>query len=643
MSKGARIRRERAKQREQHGAGGSGPKVGAIFGGPPPWMPAPGATVADADAEITKIGQFLSAQPNLMVCGHLGLTPLTENDRRDLLAGISLYDALETVAVLQGQWDVAYTTTQRVDVVEGDFLEGGGTEGVCERALNRIVVYGDHLISPRATAQLQREIIEFAEHDDAAPPIDRNVLTHLLLSITSEQNMRPEIAGDVPTPAEIARLQRDIPKMGLEEMLEFLKTIVPDEVASSLFNQPLKYQIAVSNTFDLWFSGWAPRSKTTGLGATPAEAFAIATGVDLIDVMRLGARIIKRSTDSHQVRFIRDELLADGAAEGAIDLLFANMALVVDDYRVKLEENRVVGAIGHQRYTLTQYPFLAVDENTLIMLRHQWALDRLCGEQLFFEAWAHLSSRSLANRFKIAMSDAFEQFVGGILGRIVAKSPHLRTIVGEDEMQAAWTEKKGQKPSVCDWMILGEGHCIVIDATNHAVKSEAAQGLATWDEYSAEIEEIFAQGKFEQLVSTIESVKKRGGWGDEKTATQTMFAPLVVVPDAGIPSALLTQFELVNRGRKAFGHLQPQVYAPGVMQLADVQLLEGLADMAQKLAKLGNKPDMLQLIAAWRTAATATGEGSLQLYLERRGWPRPLSDHIIENGSKAVLRLLADD
>jgi hypothetical protein len=90
---------------------------------------------------------------------------------------------------------------------------------------------------------------------------------------------------------------------------------------------------------------------------------------------------------------------------------------------------------------------------------------------------------SLANRFKLAMSDAFEQFVGGILHRIFDKSPHLRVIVGEDEMQAAWTEKKGQKPSVCDWMLFGEGHCIVIDATNHAVKREAAQGLATWEEY----------------------------------------------------------------------------------------------------------------------------------------------------------------
>ena len=455
--------------------------------------------------------------------------------------------------------------------------------------------------------------------------------------------MRPEFAGDVPTAAEIAKLQRDMPKMGLDETLEYLKTIMPDEVASSLFNHPLKFEIVLSNTYDMWFSAWSPRSKTTGLGATPAEAFKIATGVDLLDVMRLGARIIKRSTDAHQVRFTRDELLADGAAEGAIDLLFANMALPLDDYKLKLQENRDAGAIGHQRYTLTQYPFLAVDDNTFVMLRHQWALDRLCGEQLFFEAWASFSSGSLSNRFKLAMSDAFEQFVGGILHRIFDKSPHLRAIVDEDEMQAAWTEKKGQKPSVCDWMLFGEGHCIVIDATNHAVKKEAAQGLATWDEYSAEIEEIFTEGKFEQLLSTIDLVKKHGGWGNEKVDTKTMFAPLVVVPDAGIPSALLTQFDIVNRGRKAFGHLQPQVYAPGVIQVSDVQLLEGLADWAQKLAQLGNKPDMLDLIAAWRRSATVIGEGSLQMYLARRGWPRPLSDHIIENGSKAVLRLLADD
>ena len=67
--------------------------------------------------------------------------------------------------------------------------------------------------------------------------------------------------------------------MGLEETLEYAKTIIHDEVASSLFNDPLKYEMVLSNTHDVWFTQWPSRSKTTGLGATPADAFKIATGV----------------------------------------------------------------------------------------------------------------------------------------------------------------------------------------------------------------------------------------------------------------------------------------------------------------------------------------------------------------------------
>ena len=77
----------------------------------------------------------------------------------------------------------------------------------------------DLLVSPRATAQLQREIIESASTDESAATIDRNSLVHMLLSITTEQNMDSEFAGDVPTEDEIAKLEREIPKMNLERML----------------------------------------------------------------------------------------------------------------------------------------------------------------------------------------------------------------------------------------------------------------------------------------------------------------------------------------------------------------------------------------------------------------------------------------
>lgn len=464
----------------------------------------------------------------------------------------------------------------------------------------------------------------------------------MLLSITSEQDMVSEFAGDVPTAEEIARLQRKFPTMGLEETHEYAKPLIQNEIASSLFNQPLKLEIVLSNTDDLWFTAWAPRSKVTGLGATPADAFAIATGVDLLDVMRLGYRIIRRSTTTHQVWFTRAELLADGATEAAVDLLFANMARPLEQYRTELQGDRDKGAIGNQRYTLTRFPFLAVDDDTVVMLRHQWALDRLCGGQLYFEAWASLESGALRNRFKTAMCDAFEVFAGRILHRIVDKCPHLRTIADEPEMQAAWTEKKGQTPSVCDWMIFGQRHCIVIDATNHAVKEAAAQGLASWDDYSADVEAIFTdvdRGKFRQLLATIDLVKSHGGWGSEKVDTSTMYVPLIVVPDAGVVNGLLTQFDINIRGLKAFGHLQPQVYAPGIVPISDIQLLEGFADVGRKY---GKNPDMMDLIAKWRTGASKYGLASLQLFLLSQGSPiLPISEHILGN-SRRVIQLLEE-
>lgn len=618
----------------------------AFRGGGPPWTTPPGRQLPfgspggpPGDDPIARLMGYMQTLPQLIVCGRFGLKPLTYEERHELLSAVNLYDALETVARVQGQWDLASITPQgpqAVNDVECEFLSGGGEGGLCERVLNRIIIYGDILLSPRATAQLQREIIESGSTDHAAPAIDRNTLTHLLLSITTEQNSDDEFEGDVPTPAEIARFQRKLPKTA-DKMHDYAKPHIQNEIASMLFNQPLRSELVLSNTYDLWFNEWAPKSNTTGLGDTPAEAFKIATGVELLDFMRLGHRIVKRSTKTHQVRFTRDELLADGATADAIDLLFANTVRPLDDYRVELEGDRHKGAVGNQRYTLTRFPFVAIDDNSLVMLRHQWALDRLCGAQLYFEAWASFSTGALRNRFKTAMCDAFEVFVGGILHRIFKKCPHLTTIVDESEMQAGWKKKKNETPSVCDWMIFGKGHCIVIDATNRAVKEDAAQGLATWDDYSTEIEEIFTDGKFGQLLSTIDLVKEHDGWGEEEVDTKTMYTPLVVVPDAGVVNGLLTQFDIVMRGLQAFGHLQPQVYAPGIVPLSDIQLLEGMADYG---ARGGKNPDMMDLIAKWRTGATKYGMASLQLFLLSYGTPfLPVSDHMVRNSRKVTKML----
>lgn len=643
MGKGARNRKKREQEREQQAAraaSGGGlfglQPQGGPFGAAPPWK-----QPSTPEEAIDAMRKFMESMPQLIVCGRLGLKPLTENQRRELLAGADLYNAVETVARLQGRWDVAFTTTQRPDIIEAEFLAGGNGDA-CKRARKRVTQHHDLLVSPRATAQLQREIIENASTDESAPPIDRNTLVHILLSITSEQNGSDEFAGDVPTPDEIAKLEREVPKMGMEEMLEYAKKLIPDEVASNLFNMPTKYEMLLSNTYDLWFAPWAEKSKTTGLGDTPAEAFQIGTGVELLDLLRLGHRIVKRSIDEHQVRFTRDELIADGVSEAAIDYLVKHMSLPLDKYQDALKADREAGDIAHQRFTFTRYPFIAVDDNTLVMIRHQWAMERLCGATLYHEAWFSLKGQSnaLGDRFKNAMNDAFEVFVGGILHRTAAKGKGIQKIVDEPEMQVAWKEQKNKTPSVCDWMMLGEGHCVVIDATNHAVKAEAAEGLATFDEYAADIDKIYIEGKFEQLLSTIDLAKKHGGWDGEVVDGDTNFVPLVVIPDTGVPTGIITNFDIIERGRKMFEHLQPHAYPAGLITVSDVQLLEGMADFAKKLPQ-GPLDDrnMMKLLAGWRRAVVAEGDSSLQIFLHRRGFPLPLSDHILSS-SRRVIELL---
>jgi hypothetical protein len=362
----------------------------------------------------------------------------------------------------------------------------------------------------------------------------------------------------------------------------------------------------------------------------------------LLDLLRLGRRIVERSTGDHQVRFTRDELTADGISDIAIDYLFSYMALRLEGYKEALEADRKAGDIAHQRFTFMQYPFIAVDENTFVMIRHQWAMERLCGSTLYHEARYNLGTQSsaLGNRFKNAMNDAFEVFIGGILHRTAKKGKGIEKIVDESDMQVAWTEQKNKTPSVCDWMLLGEGHCVVIDATNHAVKADAAQGLANFDAYAADIDKIFVEGKFEQLLSTIDLAKQHGGWGGEPVDGETNFVPLVVIPDTGVPSGLITNFDIIERGRKLFEHLQPHVYPAGLITVSDVQLLEGMADFALSLPTgPGDDRNMMKLLAGWRHAVISQGDSSLQIFLHRRGFPLPLSHHILSTARK-VMELL---
>jgi hypothetical protein len=65
-----------------------------------------------------------------------------------------------------------------------------------------------------------------------------------------------------------------------------------------------------------------------------------------------------------------------------------------------------------------------------------------------------------------------------------------------------------------------------------------------------------------------------------------------------------------------------------------------MADFAKKVPQ-GPLDDrnMMKLLAGWRHAVISQGDSSLQIFLHRRGFPLPISDHILSN-SRKVMTLL---
>jgi hypothetical protein len=65
-----------------------------------------------------------------------------------------------------------------------------------------------------------------------------------------------------------------------------------------------------------------------------------------------------------------------------------------------------------------------------------------------------------------------------------------------------------------------------------------------------------------------------------------------------------------------------------------------MADLARSVPTLpGQDRNMMKMLAGWRYAASGQGEASLQIFLHRRGFPLPLSKHILSNSRKMIALL----
>lgn len=596
----------------------------------PKTIAAPTASAHDASPATPVSG------PVTIVASELGLQPLEVEDRATILQRCGILEALPVAVALYSRFDdsLLSQTTRPFEAAIMRSLESPWAERL--RTIHRT---GRSVLSPASMTQLIREIIEFCSLDAElhTETFDNKMLVELVLSINSEHDKSPYFTSSNPSEAEKKRVAKEFDEIDTDELRRRMREITLVEVARLQSNSSLVVESVVATASDTWLHPWPDKTPHELIGESPEHAYQGAVGVPLLEMFKLG-KVLVEDRRQKLATVTREELASSGAKPAAIDNLFRTMSLRIQEYRKLLAKDRLRGATENQRYTFTQFPFLRIDDRTVIQLRRQWAADRFFGEHVYMQAWASFKEagkNAHANQLKSAMNDVFERLVSNTLERIAAfpVPPWAKTIsvVHEQDMQDAWTDKKGLTPSVCDWAVASGPSCLVIDATNHTQNFKLAQGLADEVEYWDDVTRIFLKGKFKQLASTIRFLRERS-FGDTGLGANTCFIPTVIVPNGGLPNTEMVDFDISQHSHEMFKEFSPNVLPPSILTFADLELLEGLAEFRHS--------NIVQLMTFWRAVcASSTPPPRLQTFLEQKGLDRPVPNHAIRTARRMYVML----
>jgi hypothetical protein len=547
----------------------------------------------------------------------IGVPHLDEGARKQTLSNRSLRPTLQLLCSTYARLDAA-ALVGREPTIEKALV--APVEGGRAKKVREALAIGSRLIPPSALNQLIREAIEWCADDDPADhlgPISTREFVHMVLSINGDQEAqdRPDFFTTWPPTQDELIAFNDAMTHDDDLVLEHVRRHMLVEFARAQTNSTPIPQAILALTYDTWFKRWPDAAVHGLIGDSPQQAFEKSTTVPLHDVIRMGLKIwdhTKAGAISLDIAAVKT--LADAAA---LNLLQSTAALSVKEYRKRLRKERAQGFLAHRRYTFTERPIIQLDEENFIVLRPVWALDRFCGSQLYWQTFAQFGFEKTptGEQFSLAMNYVFESTVGYLFRRATRRARPTITQITEADMQQAWT-KGGSTPSVCDWVLVSGQTCALIDATNVWLDAHAAQGLSDPDEYQADLEATFINKKFEQLKSTRQLLMTKG-WEGCTFDDRTVYVPIVVVPNTGIPASVFADIDVKLRT----GQLAPNMLAAGVLTYHELEVLEGITQH--------RAPHMfVELLARWRLQCTTPKPMRLQTFLDINGFDRPASTYM---------------
>jgi hypothetical protein len=583
------------------------------------------------EAFVRNFSMDLGAQ--CITAWSVGAEHLDEDQRRDLLSSLALRPSLVLVCTIYARLDAA-AQRSREGGVEKHFVRSVG--GDLAEKVGTSLRAGSRLMPPPVMNQLIREVIEWCSDADTEPDgRDSNPggpaamggadLIRLVLSINGDQERQdaPKYFASWPPSAEELEEYNKAMSVDDEMVLREMQRQMLSDFARMQTTAITLPVMVLGDTYDTWFKAWPPVAPHHLIGETPPVAFANATGVPLREFISLGLHLWEHA-EKGNVEFTRSWLLDASLNPDVIAKMQKTASMRLGKYRKRLEGERKNGYLAHRRYTFSECPILEIRADEFVILRPLWVLDRFCGQQLYWDTFFSFGTERdpRGEQFSQCMNYVFEASVGYLFRRASRRAnkraPGSITLITEGEMQEAWGAG-GSTPSVCDWVLVSGKYCLLVDATNHWLDEKAAQGFAKAEDYQADVEDTFVDKKFEQLKSTIQLLGDNG-WEGCTFDDETIYVPLVIVPNAGVPATVFADIDTKMRAHPVLGQLGKNVTSPGILIYFEMQVFEGLCEHRFPQAFVG-------VLAQWRLQCTAGMPIRPQTFLEIGGMDRPLGSY----------------
>jgi hypothetical protein len=398
--------------------------------------------------------------------------------------GVALYGRLEIVFTLYARLDGAASRGRDREIEQA--LVGSVSGDMADKVAHSLRA-GNKLMPPTAMTQLAREVIEWCSDADlpqadggaaeVPPALAAADLIHLVISINGEHDQHPAFPSGDPTAEELKKYNDEFAG-DPQKLLQEASRMMLWEFARMQANAITIRDLLLSDTYEMWFKGWPKRAPHDLIGDTPVDAFLAATGVPLREVIKWGLRLWEDSKTG-EVVFTKSSLLARSPDAGVVNRMLKTASLPLAKYRKRLAAERNKGNLAHRRYTFGERPLLQLGGDEFIVLRPAWIADRFCGPQLYWEEFSSFGEQEdpRAAQFSQGMNYVFERNVDYLFRRASRRAGGTISLITEEEMQHSWTTG-GAIPSVCDWVLVSGRFCLLVDATNHWLDANLAQGLA---------------------------------------------------------------------------------------------------------------------------------------------------------------------